>query len=142
MFKRKKQLRAELRKIVRNTPFHNQHKVETVELIVLRALELIRSYQRRAWSMDAQVVSKSRGRPSQNSHRSLLTQAIIRAWRVGQDEKPIVNKRLPGAIPSPFVQFATKIYHLLHIQNVIDNLDAYRSLGNRLEKDGFTQTVS
>ncbi len=144
--KKKKQLRAELRKIVRSTAFPNQDKVKAIELIVLRAIELIQSYQRHAWVMSSQVLQnpslrKARGRPNQAPYRILLSAAIFRAWQVGQGEKPIVNKRLPGAIPSPFVAFATKIYHFLHIQNTIDNLDAYRSLGNRLEKEGFTQSI-
>ena len=144
--KKKKQLRAEIRKIVRSTAFQNQDKVKTIELIVLRAIELIQSYQRRAWVMSSQVMQnpslrKARGRPNQTPNRTLLSGAIFRAWQVGHGEKPIVNKRLPGAIPSPFVAFATKIYHLLHIQNTIDNLDMYRSLGNRLERDHFTQQM-
>lgn len=144
--KKKKQLRAELQKIVRSTSFQNQDKVKTIELTVLRAIEIIQSYQRRAWlpqdqTMQDQASRKARGRPNQTPYRILLSAAIFRAWQIGQGEKPIVNKRLPGAIPSPFVAFATKIYHLLHIQNTIDNLDAYRSLGNRLERDHFTKMV-
>ncbi len=144
--KNKKQLRAQLRKIVRSTPFQNQDKVQIIELIVLRAIELIQSYQRRAWLLQGQtmqnpILRKARGRPNQTPYRTLLSAAIFRAWQVGYGEKPIVNKRFAGAIPSPFVAFATKIYHLLHIQNAIDNLDAYRSLGNRLERDRFTQMV-
>jgi len=144
--KKKKQLRAEIRKIVRSTAFQNQDKVKTIELIVLRAIELIQSYQRHAWVMSIQVMQnpslrKARGRPNQTSNRIFLSAAIFRAWQVGNGEKPIVNKRLPVAIPSPFVAFATKIYHLLHIQNTIDNLDAYRGLGNRLEGNHFTQMV-
>ncbi len=144
--KNKKQLRAELRKIVRSTSFQSQDKVQAIELIVLRAIELIQSYQRRAWLLQCQtmqnpIIRKARGRPNQTPYRTLLSAAIFRAWQVGQGEKPIVNKRFAGAIPSPFVEFATKIYHLLHIQNAIDNLDMYRSLGNRLEKNRFTQMV-
>ncbi len=144
--KKKKQLRAEIRKIIRNTSFQNQDKVKTIELIVLRAIELIQSYQRRAWVVSSQLmqnpsVRKARGRPNQTSNRTLLSGAIFRAWQVGYGEKPIVNKRLPGAIPSPFVAFATKIYHLLHSQNTIDNLDMYRSLGNCLEREHFTQQM-
>jgi len=144
--KKKKQLRAEIRKVIRSTAFQNQDKVKTIELIVLRAIELIQSYQRHTWVMSSQALQnpslrKARGRPNQTSNRIFLSSAIFRAWQVGNGEKPIVNKRLPGAIPSPFVVFATKIYHLLHIQNTIDNLDAYRGLGNRLERNHFTQMV-
>ncbi len=144
--KKKKQLRAQLRKIVRSTPFQKQDKVREIELIVLRAIELIQSYQRPAWVMSSQVMQnpslrKARGRPNQTPYRILLSAAIFRAWQIGQGEKPIVNKRLPGAMPSPFVAFATKIYHLLYVQNTIDNLDMYRSLGNRLERDHFTQQM-
>ncbi len=144
--KKKKQLRAQLRKIVRSTPFQNQDKVKIIELIVLRAIELVQSYQLRTWAVSSQMMQnpslrKARGRSNQTPYRTLLSAAIFRAWQVGYGEKPIVNKRLPGAIPSPFVAFATKIYHLLHIQNTIDNLDMYRSLGNRLERDHFTQQM-
>jgi hypothetical protein len=108
---------------------------------VLRAIELIASQARRARLSEERPFSKGRGRPNQSPHRTILTAAIIRAWRVGQDEKPVVNKRLPGAIPSPFVVFATNIYLLLYIFNVIDNLDHYRGLGNRLEKNDFVHIV-
>ena len=139
--KAKTQLRASIRKIVRNTQFKNQDKEKTIELIVLRAIELIASKERRARLPEERSLSKSRGRPNQLPHRTILTAAIIRAWRVGQDEKPVVNKRLPGATPSPFVVFATNIYLLIYIFNVIDNLDHYRSLGNRLEKNDFVHIV-
>jgi hypothetical protein len=86
-----------------------------------------------------QVIVRSRGRPNQTPHRTILTAAIFRAWQVGQGEKPAVNKRLPGAAPSPFVLFAAKVYMVLHIFNTIDNLDRYRSLGNQLEKNDFIQ---
>ncbi len=137
----KHQLRTRVRQIIQSTPFKNQDKTETVELIVLRAIELISTYKRQAQIPMAQITKWSRGRPNQTLHRTILTAAIIRAWRVGQDEKPVVNKRLPGAIPTPFVVFASKVYLLLHIFNVIDNLDHYRSLGNQLEKNGFVQLV-
>jgi hypothetical protein len=139
--KAKTQLRASIRKIVRNTQFKNQDKEKIIELIVLRAIELIASQERRARLSEERPLSKGRGRPNQSAHRTILTAAIIRAWRVGQDEKPVVNKRLPGATPSPFVVFTTNIYLLLYIFNVIDNLDHYRGLGNRLEKIDFVHIV-
>lgn len=76
--KKKKQLRAQLRKIVRSTPFQNQDKVKTIELIVLRAIELIQSYQRRAWVVSSQMMQnpslrKARGRPNQTTNRTLLS---------------------------------------------------------------------
>ncbi len=83
--KNKKQLRAQLRKIVRSTPFQNQDKVQIIELIVLRAIELIQSYQRRAWLLQGQtmqnpILRKARGRPNQTPCRTLLSAAIFRAW--------------------------------------------------------------
>ncbi len=137
----KNTLRTRVRQIIQGTPFKNQDKLEKVELIVFRAIELIAAYDRQAQLLRSQAIPQSRGRPNHTSHRAILTAAIIRAWRVGQGEKPVVNKRLPGAIPSPFVVFATKVYLLLHIFNVIDNLDHYRSLGNQLEKNDFVQLV-
>lgn len=137
----KNKFRTRVQQIVQRTPFKNQDKIETVELIVFRAIELIAANERQVRLQEAQVITRSRGRPNQALHRTILTAAIIRAWRVGQGEKPVVNKRLPSAIPSPFVVFATNIYLLLHIFNVIDNLDHYRSLGNRLEKNDFVQLV-
>jgi hypothetical protein len=139
--KTKHQLRTRVRQIIQSTPFKHQDKTETVELIVLRAIELITYYKRQARIPGAQATKRSRGRSNQTPHRTILTAAIIRAWRVGQGEKPVVNKRLPGAIPTPFVVFASKVYLLLHIFNVIDNLDHYRSLGNQLEKNDFVQVV-
>lgn len=141
LMKTKNQLRARVRQIVRGTDFQNPDSVKAVELIVLRAMEYITAQKRKAWLAEAQDLQRPRGRPNQLPHRTILTAAIIRAWRVGQGEKPVVNKRLPGAIPSPFVVFATKIYLLIHIFNVIDNLDHYRSLGNQLENDGFVQLM-
>lgn len=137
----KRQLRKRIRQIICTTPFKNQDKTEMVELILLRAIECIVAEERCAQLLQCQGIIRSRGRPNQTPHRTILTAAIIRAWRVGQGEKPVVNKRLPGAIPSPFVVFATKIYFLMHIFNVIDNLDHYRSLGNQLENDGFVQLM-
>ena len=137
----KRQLRKRIRQIVCATPFKNQDKIEMVELILLRAVEYVAAENRRTQLLQVEVITRSRGRPNQTPHRTILTAAIFRAWRVGQDEKPVVNKRLPGAAPSPFVVFATKVYLLLHIFNAIDNLDHYRSLGNQLEKNDFVQFV-
>ncbi len=138
----KRQLRKRIRQIVCTTPFKNQDKTEIVELILLRAIECIAAEERRAQLLQAQqIIPRSRGRPNQTPQRTILTAAIFRAWQVGQGEKPVVNKRLPGAAPSPFVVFATKVYLLLYIFNVIDNLDRYRSLGNQLEKNDFVQYV-
>ena len=137
--KSKNQLRTRVRQIIQSTSFKNQDKIKTVELILLRVLEYLAAEERRTQLLQTQSVTRSRGRPNQTPHRTILTAAIIRAWRVGQGKKPIVNRRL--GIPSPFVIFATKIYLLRYIFNVIDNLDHYRSLGNRLEKNDFIQIV-
>ncbi len=80
--KKKKQLRAELRKTVRSTAFPNQDKVQTIELIVLRAIELIQSYQGRAWLSQSQTIQnlilrKARGRPNQTPCRILISVAIF-----------------------------------------------------------------
>lgn len=135
----KRQLRKRIRQIVCTTPFKNQNKIEIVELILLRAVECITAEERRTQLLQAEAISRSRGRPNQATHRTILTAAIFRAWRVGQGEKPIVNRRLN--LPTPFVVFATKVYLLIHILNVVDNLDHYRSLGNQLEKNDFVQFV-
>lgn len=138
----KRQLRKRIRQIVCTTPFKNQDKIEMVELILLRAIERIVAEERRTqWLQAQQAIARSRGRPNQTPNRTILTAAIFRAWQVGQSKKPVINKRLPGAIPSPFVVFATKVYLLLHIFNTIDNLDHYRSLGNQLEKNDFVQYI-
>lgn len=135
----KKQLRKRIRQIVCTTPFKNQDKTEMVELILLRAIECITAEKRRTQLLQAEAITRSRGRRNQTPHRTILTAAIFRAWRVGQGEKPIVGRRLN--IPSPFVVFATNVYLLTHILNVVDNLDHYRSLGNQLEKNDFVQFV-
>ena len=135
----KKQLRKRIRQIVCTTPFKNQDKTEMVELILLRAVECVAAEKRRTQLLQANATTRSRGRPNQAPHRTILTAAIFRAWRVGQGEKPIVNRRLN--LPTPFVVFATKVYLLIHILNVVDNLDHYRSLGNQLEKNDFVQFV-
>lgn len=134
-----RQLRKRIQQIVSTTPFKNQDKTEMVELILLRAVECIAAEERRTQLLQAEAISRSSGRPNQTPHRTILTAAIIRAWRVGQGEKPVVNRRLN--LPTPFVVFATKVYLLLYIFNAIDNLDHYRSLGNRLEKNNFVQLV-
>lgn len=137
--KTKNLLQTRVQQIIQSTPFKNQDKIEIVELILLRALECITAEERRTRLLQARPVTRSRGRPNQTPQRTILTAAIIRAWRIGEGQKPIVNRRL--GIPSPFVVFATKVYLLLYIFNVIDNLDHYRSLGNRLEKNNFVQLV-
>lgn len=132
-------LQSDVANIVRGTPFKNAHKRDVIEQILYDTLELIQSYQVSLEAGLTSTSSKPRGRPNQTPYRTILTAAIIRAWRVGQDEKPIVNRRL--GIASPFVVFATSIYRLVYVFNVIDNIDHYRSLGNRLEKNGFVQPL-
>jgi len=132
-------LQADVAKIVQGTPFKNAHKREAIEQILYDTLELIQSYQLSQEAGLTSTSSKPRGRPNQVPYRTILTAAIIRAWRVGQDEKPIVNRRL--GIPSPFVVFATSVYRLIYVFNVIDNIDHYRSLGNHLEKNGFVKPL-
>ena len=132
-------LRSDVANIVQSTPFKNAHKRDVIEKILYDTLELIESYQVGQRVALISASRKPRGRPNQTTYRTILTAAIIRAWRVGQDEKPVVNKRL--GIPSPFVVFATRIYRLIYIFNVIDNIDHYRSLGNRLEQNGFAQRL-
>lgn len=132
-------LQADVAKIVRGTPFKNTHKRDAIEQILYDTLELIQSYQLSQEAGLTSTSSKPRGRPNQTPYRTILTAAIIRAWRVGQDEKPIVNRRL--GIATPFAVFATSIYRLIYVFNVIDNIDHYRSLGNRLEKNGFVQPL-
>ncbi len=132
-------LQADVAKIVQGTPFKNAYKRDAIEQILYDTLELIQSCQLSQEAALTSTSSKLRGRPNQTPYRTILTAAIIRAWRLGQNEKPIVNRRL--GIASPFVVFATSIYRLVYVFNVIDNIDHYRSLGNRLEKNGFVQPL-
>jgi hypothetical protein len=135
--KRSQRLRPKIHALVQETGFTNTNKLPTVELTLVRAIELIDSYQK-----PASPAIHAVGRPNLTAYRTILTGAIFRAWRIGMGKKAKINKRLPGAQPNAFVAFATEIYRLLHIHNVIDNLDAYRTLGNTMERNGWVAPLA
>lgn len=132
-----KLLRLKIAKIVKDARFPNRAKNRVIELCLLRAIELKRSYEKPS----LQSVKRPVGRPKNAPYMPLLSAAIFRAWRIGTGKKAKVSKRLPGAVLNEFVQFATKIYWLEGIANVIDHLDDYRSLGNQLERQNWVWQV-
>ncbi len=130
--KRSRRLQPKIHALVHRTGFTHHDKLPAIELILQRAVEVIDSFQKPQYPVFNRI-----GRPNHEAYRTILSAAIFRAWRVGMGEKAKINKRLPGAAPNPFVVFATAVYRLLHISNVIDNLDHYRSLGNTLERNSW-----
>jgi hypothetical protein len=128
--KRSRRLQPKIHALVLSAGFTHHDKLPAIELILQRAVEVIDSFQKPQYPVFNRV-----GRPNHEAYRTILSAAIFRAWRVGMGEKAKISKRLPGAAPNPFVVFATAVYRLLHISNVIDNLDHYRSLGNTLERN-------
>jgi hypothetical protein len=136
--KHSKILRLKIKKIVKDTQFPNRAKNRLIELCLLRAIELKRSYEKPTVSF----IRKPVGRPKSSPCLPILSAAIFRAWRIGAGKKARVSKRFSGGLVNDFVKFATKIYWLEGISNVIDNLDAYRSLGNKLERQGWVWEVT
>jgi hypothetical protein len=130
-------VRQKISAIVKEAKFPNQEKVNAIELCLLRAVELKLSYEKPQLAN----LKKSVGRPKKSPYIPIISSAIFRAWRLGTGKKPIVSKRISGTLPNEFVQFATKIYNLVGISNVIDNLDAYRSMGNQLERRNWVWQV-
>ena len=130
-------VRQKISEIVKEAKFPNQEKINAIELCLLRAVELKLSYEKPQLAN----LKKSVGRPKKSPYIPIISSAIFRAWRLGTGKKPIVSKRISGTLPNEFVQFATKIYNLVGISNVIDNLDAYRSMGNQLERRNWVWQV-
>ena len=132
-----KVVRLKIAKIIKEAHFPHRTKNRVIELCLLRAVELKRSYEKPTVSF----MMKPVGRPKSSPYLPILSAAIFRAWRIGTGKKARVSKRFSGGPVNAFVKFATKIYWLEGISNVIDNLDAYRSLGNKLERQCWTWRV-
>jgi hypothetical protein len=126
-------VRQKISKIVKEAKFPNQEKINAIELCILRAVELKLSYEK----PELVELKKVVGRPKKSPYIPIISSAIFRAWRLGTGKKAKVSKRISGTSPNEFVQFATKIYNLVGISNVIDNLDAHRSMGNYLKSKNW-----
>ena len=133
-----KGIRLRINKIVKEARFPNRAKNRVISLCLLRAIELKRSYEKPA----VNSIKRPVGRPKSSPYLPILGSAIFRAWCIGTGKRAKVSKRLSGVRVNDFVKFATKIYWLEGISNVIDNLDAYRSLGNKLERQGWVWEVT
>lgn len=133
-----KVVRLKIAKIIKEAHFPHRTKNRVIELCLLRAIELKRSYEKPTVSF----IRKPVGRPKSSPYLPILSAAIFRAWRIGTGKKARVSKRFSGGLVNDFVKFATKIYWLEGVSNVIDNLDAYRSLGNKLERQGWVWEVT
>lgn len=133
-----KVVRLKIAKIIKEAHFPHRTKNRVIELCLLRAIELKRSYEKPRVSF----IRKPVGRPKSSPYLPILSAAIFRAWRIGTGKKARVSKRFSGGLVNDFVKFATKIYWLEGVSNVIDNLDAYRSLGNKLEHQGWVWEVT
>ena len=131
-------IRLRISKIVKDTRFPNRAKNRLIELCLLRAIELKRSYEK----PNLNSIKNPVGRPKSSPYLPILSAAIFRAWRIGTGKRARVSKRFSGGRVNDFVKFATKVYWLEGIANVIDNLDAYRSLGNKLERQGWIWDVT
>lgn len=126
-------VRQKISEIVKEAKFPNQEKINAIELCILRAVELKLSYEK----PESVGLKKAVGRPKKSPYIPIISSAIFRAWRLGTGKQAKVSKRISGILPNEFVQFATKIYNLVGISNVIDNLDAYRSMGNYLKSQNW-----
>lgn len=133
-----KVIRLRISKIVKDTRFPNRAKNRLIELCLLRAIELKRSYEK----PNLNSIKNPVGRPKSSPYLPILSAAVFRAWRIGTGKRARVSKRFSGGRVNDFVKFATKVYWLEGIANVIDNLDAYRSLGNKLERQGWIWDVT
>jgi hypothetical protein len=133
-----KVIRLRINKIIKDARFPNQAKNRVISLCLLSAIELKRSYEK----PDVNSIKKSVGRPKSSPYLPILSAAIFRAWRIGTGKRARVSKRFSGGRVNDFVKFATKVFWLEGISNVIDNLDAYRSLGNKLERQGWIWEVT
>jgi hypothetical protein len=133
-----KVVRLKIKKIVKDARFPHRTKNRVIELCLLRAIELKHSYEKPKVSF----IRKPVGRPKSSPYLPILSAAIFRVWRIGTGKKARVSKRFSGGLVNDFVKFATKIYWLEGIFNVIDNLDAYRSLGNKLERQAWVWKVT
>ncbi len=131
-------MRLRINEIVKGAKFPNKAKNRVISLCLLRAIELKHSYEKPV----VDSVKRPVGRPKSSPYLPILSGAIFRAWRIGTGKKAKVSKRFSGGRVNDFVKFATKVYWLEGISNVIDNLDAYRSLGNKLERQGWIWEVT
>jgi hypothetical protein len=133
-----KVIRLRISGIVKETKFPNRAKNRLIELCLLRAIELKRSYEK----PNVNSIKNPVGRPKSSPYLPILSAAIFRAWRIGTGKRARVSKRFSGGRVNDFVKFATKVYWIEGISNVIDNLDAYRSLGNKLERQDWIWEVT
>lgn len=131
-------IRLRISKIVKDTRFPNRAKNRLIELCLLRAIELKRSYEK----PNLNSIKNPVGRPKSSPYLPILSAAIFRAWRIGTGKRARVSKRFSGGRVNDFVKFATRVYWIEGISNVIDNLDAYRSLGNKLERQNWIWKVT
>ncbi len=131
-------IRLRISKIVKEARFPHHAKNRVIELCLLRAIELKRSYEKPA----VNSIKRPNGRPKKSPYLPILSAAIFRSWRIGTGKKAKISKRFSGGPVNDFVKFATKIYWLEGISNVIDNLDTYRSLGNKLEQQNWVWRVT
>ena len=112
-------VRLRISKIVKETRFPNRAKSRVIELCLLRAVELKRSYEKPTLNS----IKRPVGRPKSSPYLPILSAAIFRAWRIGTGKRAKVSKRFSGGRVNDFVKFATRVYWLEGISNVIDNLE-------------------
>lgn len=145
-------LRSQIRNIVVRSDFKYPKNLKAIELCLIRSIEISRSYRPPTWKIQSQYQSHKVGmknlkcnpvgRPNISSQRAIIISAIYRAWRLGTNEKPKINKRLPGSKQTAFVRFAEQILWLVGITNVIDNLHDFRSKTNRLTNSSYIQVLN
>lgn len=138
---RRTNVRQEMKDLVKRTGFKNQQYAKQIEDILVRAIRVSRLYRRRL-PKDVFVpelnrwiphVKEKQGRQDQRRQRYILLSAICRAWLLGFNEQPIVNKK--GNDSRPFVTFVEDIFMGEDIANTIDNIDDYRSHKKRLYRE-------
>lgn len=138
---RRTNVRREMKDLVKRTGFKNRQYAKQIEDILVRAIRVSRLY-RRPLPKDVFVpelnrwipyLKAKRGRQDQKRQRYILLSAICRAWLLGFNEQPIVNKK--GNDSRPFVAFVEDIFMGEGIANTIDNIDVYRTHKKKLYRE-------
>lgn len=128
--------RREIREAIKRARFSKN--ARRAEEILIRAIRYSRLFRKRPPKIDYHEGLKInlplrqdlKSRDFKHHQRTLVINALFRAWQLGFDEEPIINNR--GNDSRPFLTFAEDILIGEEIYNTIDNLDAYRSLRKKL----------
>ena len=122
-----------------NFPFGKRREIETLLVRTVRYYRTIKNHrkirpsQSRAPKLRTGVLvmkSRLRGRQDDFLLRAYVFSALFRAWMIGFDEYPRINKKRKSA--TQFVIFADFVLHRLGIGKVEDHLEKFRSYRKKL----------